>query len=105
MNQSSGEIPKLILFERRGEQVGFRAAAVREGVILDPPVLDAALDSLLPELEASLISSGLHPEEAHAMLLERFLVRRRLTPDLYCAEFVRRKNSAALDPTATGKGS
>jgi hypothetical protein len=69
MNQSSGEIPKLILFERRGEQVGFRAAgAVREGVILDPPVLNASLDSLLPDLEASLISSGLYAEEAHAML-------------------------------------
>jgi hypothetical protein len=69
MNQSSGEIPKLILFERRGEQVGFREArAVREGVILDPPVLDTSLDSLLPGLEASLISSGLYPEEAHAML-------------------------------------
>ena len=48
MNQSSGEIPKLILFERRGEQVGFReVSAVREGVILDPPVLNASLDSLL----------------------------------------------------------
>jgi hypothetical protein len=69
MNQSSGEIPKLILFERRGEQVGFREAdVVREGVILDPPVLDASLDSLLPGLEASLISSGLYPGEAHAML-------------------------------------
>ena len=69
MNQSSGEIPKLVLFERRGEQVGFREArAVREGMILDPPVLDASLDSLLPDLEASLISSGLYPEEAHAML-------------------------------------
>jgi hypothetical protein len=69
MNQSSGEIAKLILFERRGEQVGFRKVnALREGVILDSPVLDASLDSLLPDLEASLISSGLYPEEAHAML-------------------------------------
>ena len=69
MNQSSGEIPKVILFERRGEQVGFRQArAVREGVILDPPVLDASLDPLLSDLQASLISSGLYPEEAHAML-------------------------------------
>ena len=69
MNQSSSEIPKLILFERRGEQVGFReAGAVREGVVLDSPVLDASLDSLLSDLQASLISSGLYPEEAHAML-------------------------------------
>src|SRR5712671_6272692 len=69
MNQSAAEIPKLILFERRGEQVGFREAdVVREGVILDPPLLDASLDSLLPDLEASLVSSGLYREEAHAML-------------------------------------
>jgi hypothetical protein len=69
MNESSGEIPKLILFERRGEKVGFREArTVREGVILDPPVLNASLDSLLSGLEASLISSGLYAEEAHAML-------------------------------------
>jgi len=71
MNQSSIEIPKLILFERRGEKIGFREVnTLREGAILDPPILDAslALDSLLPDLESSLISGGLYPEEAHAML-------------------------------------
>ena len=73
MNQSSAEIPKLILFERRGEKIGFREAdSLREGAILDPPVLgvsqNASLDALLPDLEASLVSGGLYPEEAHAML-------------------------------------
>jgi hypothetical protein len=71
MNQSSGGIPKLILFERRGEKIGFREVnTLREGTILDPPILDEslALDSLLSDLETSLISSGLYPEEAHAML-------------------------------------
>lgn len=69
MNQSAGEITKLILFERRGERIGFReATALREGVILRPPSLDSSLDSLLPDFEASLISSGLYPEEARAML-------------------------------------
>jgi hypothetical protein len=73
MNQSAAEIPKLILFERRGEKIGFREInSLREGAILDPPVLgvsqNASLDSLLHDLEASLISSGLYPEEAHAML-------------------------------------
>jgi hypothetical protein len=71
MNQSPAEIPKLILFERRGEKIGFREVnALREGAILDPSILDAslALDSLLSDLETSLISSGLYPEEAHAML-------------------------------------
>jgi hypothetical protein len=69
MNQSRAEIPKLILFERRGEKVGFREVnTLREGVILDPPSLQASLDSLLPDLQTSLVSSGLYPEEAHAML-------------------------------------
>jgi hypothetical protein len=73
MNQSPAEISKLILFERRGEKIGFREVnALGEGAILDPPVLgvsqNASLDSLIPDLEASLISSGLYPEEAHAML-------------------------------------
>ena len=73
MNQSAAEIPKLILFERRGEKIGFREVnSLREGALLDPPVLgvsqNASLDSLLSDLEASLISSGLYPEEAHAML-------------------------------------
>jgi len=68
-NQSAAEIPKLILFERRGEKIGFREInALREGAILDPPMLNASLDSLPPDLEASLVSSGLYPEEAHAML-------------------------------------
>jgi hypothetical protein len=71
MNQSSAEVAKLILFERRDEKIGFREVnTLREGAVLDPPILDAslALDSLLSDLETSLISSGLYPEEAHAML-------------------------------------
>jgi hypothetical protein len=69
MNQSAAEIPKLILFERRGDKIGFREVnGLYEGAILGPPILDASLDSLLPDLEASLVSSGLCPEEAHAML-------------------------------------
>jgi hypothetical protein len=69
MNQTGGEIPKLILFERRGEKIGYRTVtSLREGAILTPPALDATLDSLLPELETSLVSAGLYPDEAHAML-------------------------------------
>jgi hypothetical protein len=71
INQSPAEIPKLILFERRGEKIGFREVnTLSQGAILDPPNLDAslALDSLLSDLETSLISGGLYPEEAHAML-------------------------------------
>jgi len=69
MNQTGGEISKLILFERRGDKIGFRVlASLREAAILDRPALHASLDSLLNDLEASLVSVGLYPDEAHAML-------------------------------------
>ncbi len=69
MNHSADEIPILILFERRGDRVGFREfESLRAGAILDPPKLDSSLDSLLPSLEASLVSAGLYQDEAHAML-------------------------------------
>jgi hypothetical protein len=69
MNQTAEEIPNLILFERRGDEVGYRQVAdLREGAILDPPVFGASVDSLVPDLEASLASAGLYPEEAQAML-------------------------------------
>ena len=69
MNQSADEIPKVFLFERRGDRVGYREVdAVRAGAILDAPSLDASLHSQLAELESSLISAGLYPDEAHAML-------------------------------------
>jgi hypothetical protein len=69
MNRSAEEIPKLILFERRGNRVGYREVnRLRAGAILIPPTLDGSLDSLLSELESSLISAGLYQDEAHAML-------------------------------------
>ena len=68
-NQTGGEIRKLILFERRGEKIGYRTVnGLREGAIFKPPVLDASLDSLLSDLAASLVSAGLYPDEAHAMI-------------------------------------
>jgi len=69
MNESADEIPNVFLFERRGEKIGYRVVnGIRTAAILDPPTLDGSLDSLLPELETSLISAGLYPDEAHAML-------------------------------------
>lgn len=69
MNQSADTIPKIILFERRGDKVGYREFnSLRAGVILDPPTLNGSLDSLLPELEAALGAAGLYQDEAHAML-------------------------------------
>jgi len=69
LDQTADEIPKLMLFERRGEKIGYREITdLRKGALLDPPTLDASLDTLLPNFASSLISAGLYPEEAHAML-------------------------------------
>lgn len=68
-NQSSDEIPKVFLFERRGDRVGYREMKdLRAGAILSPLMLDASLDSLLGEVESSLVAAGLYSDEAHAML-------------------------------------
>ena len=69
LNQAGDEIPKLILFDRRGEKIGYREIIdLREGAVLDPPTLGSSFDSLLANFESSLTSAGLYPEEAHAML-------------------------------------
>ena len=69
MNQTAYEIPNLVLFERRGGKVGYRLIrSLREGAILEPSALDRSFDALLADLAAWLVSAGLYPDEAHAML-------------------------------------
>lgn len=68
-NDSSEPIPSVILFERRGTQVGYRVLGPVSGqACLAPPALDGSLDALYSTLESMLISEGLFPDEAHAML-------------------------------------
>jgi hypothetical protein len=68
-NLGQEEIPALILFERRGERVGYRSAGViTNETVLDPPRLDSTVDTLCAELEAILIERGLFSDEAHAMV-------------------------------------
>jgi hypothetical protein len=68
-NHSPDEIPYVILFERRGAQVGYRVLGpLGDQAPLAPPALDSSLESLSSTLEGQLISQGLHPDEAHAML-------------------------------------
>ena len=68
-NLSENEIPAIILFERRGEQVGYRfARAITDGTVLDPPELTGSVDALGGELEEILVDQGLYPDEAHAMV-------------------------------------
>jgi hypothetical protein len=64
------EIPTAILFERRGEQVGYSivSGGLRNEVVLDPPQLTSTVERLYGDLEEALVARGLFSEEAHAMV-------------------------------------
>ncbi len=69
--QNHGEegIPNVILFERRGEKVGYRiGGAVERKTVLEPPELNAGFEDLGRELEGMLVAQGLYQDEAHAMI-------------------------------------
>ena len=66
---SADEIPNAILFERRGERVGYRlTGAFTDSTTVGPPTLDGNVDSLYGDLEEILVSRGLYRDEAHAMV-------------------------------------
>src|SRR5271167_2115097 len=66
---SQDEIPAIILFERRGERVGYRfAGTLTDETVLAPPVLTGSADALRGDLEGILVDQGLYPDEAHAMV-------------------------------------
>jgi hypothetical protein len=66
---SGVEIPVIILFERRGERVGYSLTrAVTDETLLDPPEVTGSADALGGDLEDVLVDQGLYPDEAHAMV-------------------------------------
>ena len=68
-NLGHEEIPAIILFERRGERVGYRSVgALTDDAVLDPPELTDSVESLCTELEGILVERGLYPDEASAMV-------------------------------------
>jgi hypothetical protein len=68
-NLSHEEIPAVILFERRGDKLGYRLGEAMQGeMTLDPPELTATFDSLSRDLQDILTSRGLYPDEARAMI-------------------------------------
>lgn len=68
-NQMSDEIPVAILFERRGAKLGYRMLGpLREQAAFALPELSGSLESLFSNFEGILVSQGLFPDEAHAML-------------------------------------
>lgn len=63
------EIPAVILFERRGEKVGYSTSGgLHNEVVLELPKLTSRIESLYGDLEEALVARGLYREEAHAML-------------------------------------
>lgn len=63
------EIPNIILFERRGEKIGYRVFnSLQKETNLDPPELNSTIDSLAGELQQMLASQGLYQDEARAMV-------------------------------------
>lgn len=68
-NLGPDAIPNVVLFERRGSQIGYRiGGALASGGTLAPPTLDGSVESLRSDLYKMLIAAGLFPEEASAML-------------------------------------
>jgi len=68
-SRDGNQLPAVILFERRGDRVGYRVTdAPADETFFAPPELTGNLESLLGELESFLIEQGLYPDEAHAMV-------------------------------------
>lgn len=68
-NSSADPVPEAILFERRGAKLGYRVLGPwQDQLSFTEPALEDSVDSLCSELEGVLISQGLFPDEAHAML-------------------------------------
>jgi hypothetical protein len=68
-NLGTETIPSVILFERRGDRLGYKiSGSVAERAILDPPTVSGTLDSLSSDLENTLVEQGLFPDEACAMV-------------------------------------
>jgi len=68
-NQGDQEIPTTILFERRGEKVGYRIGdLLKKEAILDVPELGSTIDELDRDLEGILVAQGLYHDEARAMV-------------------------------------
>jgi hypothetical protein len=67
-NHTSQEIPAILVFERRGDKIGFRVVdASAASPSIDPPELNARMDSLKQTVEDMLVAQGLYQDEAQAM--------------------------------------
>jgi hypothetical protein len=68
-NLSQQPIPSAILFERRGDKIGYRVLSpLQDTAAVEFPELSGSIKSLRADFEAILVSQGLNQDEAHAML-------------------------------------
>jgi hypothetical protein len=68
-NLGNDEVPSLILFERRGEKIGYRVSGgLRREAVMDPPELTTNIESVYADIEQILAAQGLYRDEAHAMV-------------------------------------
>jgi hypothetical protein len=68
-NLTQTVIPQAILFERRGDRIGYRVLGpIQNSSIVESPELTADFTSLSRDLEKILVNQGLYADEAHAML-------------------------------------
>jgi hypothetical protein len=70
-NLGGNPIPAVVLFENRGGKLGYRLGGAVQGggdVTLASPSLTGSFDSLRVDLEQMLVSAGLYPKEAAAMV-------------------------------------
>ena len=68
-NSGDEEIANSILFERRGDRIGYRVGgAVANETVLEGPELTGNLFDLARELAGRRVAQGLYPDEAQAMV-------------------------------------
>ena len=68
-NLAAGVMPSLVLFENRGGRLGYRVVTdVQREVTIDPPTFTGDFAGLRVELERMLVTAGLYPKEATAMV-------------------------------------
>jgi len=68
-NRTAQPIPALILFERRGDKLGYHiVTSPQTRAILETPSVSGTLDSLRSDLEDLFVAQGLFRDEARAMV-------------------------------------
>ncbi len=68
-NRTGQPIPALILFERRGDKLGYHiVTSPQADAMLETPYVTGTFDSLRGDLEDILVAQGLYRDEARAMI-------------------------------------